>query len=118
MIDDSAVNAYIVWKQLHGENNRIFCKKWRKFLIRFGIELAGMSSALSMQKRRAIQPQTNRKKTAATENQATKAQKPDAIFVKEAKIENVDKHAALAITTFAKNIRNLHSHSYCMQCNH
>ena len=33
--------------------------------------------------------------------------KPDDIFVKEAKIENADKHAAAAITTFVKNIRNL-----------
>ena len=33
--------------------------------------------------------------------------KPDAIFVKEAKIENADKPAALAITTFVKNIRKL-----------
>ena len=46
------------------------------------------------------------KRTAATENQATKA-KTDAIFVKEAKIKNADKHAAPAITTFVKNIRKL-----------
>ena len=59
MIDVSAVNAYIEWQQLHGENNRNFSKKRRrKFLIHLGKELAGMS----MQKRRAIQPQSNRKK--------------------------------------------------------
>ena len=59
MIDVSAVNAYVVWQQLHGENNRNFSKKKRrKFLIRLGKELAGMS----MQKRRVIQPQSNRKK--------------------------------------------------------
>ena len=33
--------------------------------------------------------------------------KPDAIFVKEAKIENADKDAAPAITTFVKNISKL-----------
>ena len=59
MIDVSAVNAYVVWQQLHGENNRNFSKKKRrKFLIHLGKELAGMS----MQKRRANQPQSNRKK--------------------------------------------------------
>ena len=69
MIDVSAVNAYIVWQRLHGENNRIFSKKRKKkFLIRLGKELAGMSSALSMQKRRSIQSQSNRTRTAATEN--------------------------------------------------
>ena len=102
MIDVSAVSAYVLWQQLHGENNRIVSKKRRKFLIRLGRELAGISSAMSMQKRRAIQPQSSRKRSAATENQAT-----NAIFVKEAKIENPDKHAALAITTFVKNIRKL-----------
>ena len=33
--------------------------------------------------------------------------KPDAIFVKGAKIENTDKDAAPVITTFVKNIRKL-----------
>ena len=76
MIDVGVVNAYVVWQQLHGENNRIFSKKRRrKFLIRLEKKLAGMSSDLSTQKRRAIQPQSNRKRTAATENQATKAKK-------------------------------------------
>ena len=50
MIDVSAVNAYIVWQQLHGKNYWIFSKKKRrKFLIRLGNELAG----ISMQTRRA-----------------------------------------------------------------
>ena len=50
MIDVSAINAYVVWQQLHDENNWIFSKKRRrKFLIRLEKELAGMSSALSMQ---------------------------------------------------------------------
>ena len=76
MIYVSVINAYVVWQQLHDENNRIFSKKRkRKFLIRLEKELAGMSSALSMQKRRAIQPQSNRKRTAATENPATNAKK-------------------------------------------
>ena len=68
-----------------------------------------MSSALSIQKRRAIQPQSDRKRTAATENQATKAKKPDAIFVNEEKIENADKHAAPAITTFASYLHAMQS---------
>ena len=37
--------------------------------------------------------------------------KPEAIFVKKAKIENADKHAAPAITTFAKNIRKLFAYN-------
>ena len=37
--------------------------------------------------------------------------KPDAILVKEAKIENTDKHAAPAITTFVKNIRKLFAYN-------
>ena len=107
MIDVSAVNAYVIWQQSNGKNNRIFIKKRRrKFLIRLGKELAGMSSALSMHKRRAIQPQSNRKSTAATENQATKAKKARCYFC-ESKIENADKHAAPVITIFVKNIRNL-----------
>ena len=76
MIDVSVINAYVVWQQLHDENNRIFSKKRsRKFLIRLEKELDGMSSALSMQKRHAIHPQSNRKRTAATENPATNAKK-------------------------------------------
>ena len=76
IIDVSAINAYVVRQQLHGENKRIFSKKRRrKFLIRLGKEFAGISSALSMQKRRAIQPQSNRKRTPASESQATKAKK-------------------------------------------
>ena len=55
MIDVSVINAYVVWQQLHDENNRIFSKKRRrKFLIRLEKELDGMSSALSMPKRRVI----------------------------------------------------------------
>ena len=55
MIAVSVINAYVVWQQLHDENNRIFSKKRRrKFLIRLEKELDGMSSALSMQKRCAI----------------------------------------------------------------
>ena len=56
MIDVNAINAYVVWQRLHDKNNRIFSKKRRKFLIRFEKKLAGMSSALSMQKRHAIHP--------------------------------------------------------------
>ena len=37
--------------------------------------------------------------------------KPDAIFVKEAKIENADKHAVPAITTFVKNICKLFAYN-------
>ena len=52
MIDVSAVNAYIVWQKLHGENDRNFSRKRRrKFLIHLGKELARMSSALSMHKK-------------------------------------------------------------------
>ena len=37
--------------------------------------------------------------------------KPDALFVKEAKIENADKHAAPVITTFVKNICKLFAYN-------
>ena len=37
--------------------------------------------------------------------------KPDAIFVKEAKIENADKGATLAITTFVKSIIKLFAYN-------
>ena len=62
-----------------------------------------MSSALSIQKEHAIQPQSKRKRTTATENQAPKERKPDAIFVKEAHIEN----AATAISTFSSYMHAL-----------
>ena len=69
MIDVSAVNAYVVWQQLHDENNRIFSKKRRKkSLLEYQV-------FCQCQKGRAIKPQSNRKRTAATENQATKAKK-------------------------------------------
>ena len=54
-----------------------------------------MSWALSIQKEHAIQPQSKRKRTTAIENQAPKAKKTDAIFVK-AHIEN----AVFSIRTF------------------
>ena len=109
MIDVSAVNAYVVWQQLHGENNRIFSKKRRrKFLIRFGKELAGMS----MPKRRAIQPQSNRKRTAATENQATKAKKARCYLCKR----NKDRKCRQACNACNNNICQEHSQVICT-CN-
>ena len=43
MLDVSAVNAYVVWKQLQGENSSCFSKKKRrKFLIQLKKGLAGM----------------------------------------------------------------------------
>ena len=115
MIDVSAVNAYIVWQQLHDENNRNFSKKRRrKFLIHLGKELAGMSSALLMQKRRAIQPQSNRKKTAATENQATKLKKARCYLCERRK----DRKCRQACSACNNNIRQEHSQVICMQCNH
>ena len=115
MIDVSAVNAYVVWQQLHGENNRIFRRKRRKkFLIYFGKELAGMSSALSMQKRRAIQPQSNRKSTAATENQSTKAKKARCYLCERSK----DRKCKQACSACKNNICQQHSRVICMPCNH
>ena len=114
MIDVSAVNAYIVWQQLHGENNRNFSKKRRKFLIHLGKELAGMSSALLMQKRRAIQPQSNRKRTAATENQTTMVKKVRCYLCERRK----DRKCRQACSTCNNNIRQEHLQVIYMQCNH
>ena len=74
-------------------------------MICFEKELAGTSSAVSMQKSCAIQPQSNRKRTTATENQAPRQRKPDATFAKKAKIEN----AVPAIKTFAAYLHGLQS---------
>ena len=80
-----------------------FLAKKVVFLICLGKELAGISSALSMQKNGAIQHQSNRKRTTATENQQPRQRKPDSIFVKEAKIEN----AAPVIRIFARYLHGL-----------
>ena len=85
MIDVSAVNANVVWQQLHGEDNRIFSKKRKKFLIRLGKEFTGMSSALSMQKGSGVQHQSNRKRTAANENLGIKAKKAKCYLCKRSK---------------------------------
>ena len=66
-----------------------------------------MSSALSMQKR----SQSNRKRMLQPRTKQQRQRKPDAIFVKEAKIENADKDPAPAITTFVKNIRKLFAYN-------
>ena len=62
-----------------------------------------MLSALSVQKEHAIQLQSKRKRTTATENQVPKAKKTDSIFVKEAHIEN----APPAIRTFSSCLQAL-----------
>ena len=114
MIDVSAVNAYVVWQQLRGENNRIICKKRRKFLIRLRKEFAGMSSDLSVQNRRAIQPQSNRKRTAATENQTTKAKKAKCYHCERSK----DRKCRQGCNACNNSICQEHSQVICMQCNH
>ena len=115
MIDVSAVNTYVVWQQLHDKNNRIFGKKRRrKFLICLGKELAGMSSALSMQKRRAIQPQSNRKRAAAIENQTTKAKTVRCYLSKRSK----DRKYRQACSACNNNICQEHLQVIRMQCNH
>ena len=53
-IDVSAANAYVIWQELHSENNRIITKNKGKFLVCLGKEFARMSRALPMQKRRAV----------------------------------------------------------------
>ena len=86
MLDVSAVNAYVVWQQLQGENSSCFSKKKRrKFLIQLAKGLAGM---LPIYINHAALPQNKRKRA-----------------VTEAKIENVSKPALPAKRTFAKNIR-------------
>ena len=78
-------------------------------MIHLGEELPRWSSTLSIQKKHAIKPQSIRKSTTATENQAQKTKqkkqkkKTDAIFVKEAHIEN----ASLAIITFLSYLHAL-----------
>ena len=73
-------------------------------MICLGRELVGLSSAWSMQKNCAIQPQSYRKRTTTTENQAPTQKKADAIFVKEAKIKTA---AAPAIKTFESYLHGL-----------
>ena len=53
-----------------------------------------------MQKRRAIEPQSNRNRLLQPKTRQQRQRRPDVIFVKETKIENPDKDAAPAITTF------------------
>ena len=40
MIDESAINAFIVWLTLNGENSSANIRKCRAFLIQLGKELA------------------------------------------------------------------------------
>ena len=114
MIDVSAINAYVVWQRLHDENNRIFSKKRRKFLNRLEKELAEMSSALSMQKRRAIHLQSNRKRTAATDNPAKNAKKARCSLCERSK----DRKCRQACSACNNNICQKHSQVICIQCNH
>ena len=50
---------------------------------------------------------TTEKELLQPKTRQQRQKKQDTNFVKEEKIENADKHAALAITTFVKNIRKL-----------
>ena len=109
MIDISAVNANTCGSKCIMKVTGFLTKKGENFLI-FEKELSGISSGLSMQKNCAIQPQSNKKSTTATENQASRLKKPDAIFVKEAKIENA---AAPAIKTFASYLHGLQTLKGC-----
>ena len=69
MLDVSAVNAYVVWQQLQGENSSCFSKKKRrKFLIQLAKGLAGM---LPTYINHAALPQ-NKKKRAETEDMKCK----------------------------------------------
>ena len=69
MLDLSAVNAYVVWQQLQGENSSCFSKtKRRKFLIQLAKRLAGM---LPTYINHAALPQ-NKRKRAETEDQQPK----------------------------------------------
>ena len=72
MLDVSAVNAYVVWQQLQGENSSYFSKKKsRKFLIQLAKGLAGM---LPRYINHAALPQ-NKRKRAETKDQQPKPKK-------------------------------------------
>ena len=74
-------------------------------MICLGKELAGISSALSMQKKLRNSASKQQKKQKCNRKPATKAKKRDAIFVKEAKIEN----AVPVKRTFAGYLHGLQS---------
>ena len=114
MIDFTIVNAYVGWQQLHGGNTQIFSKKrGRKFFIRLGKELAGMSSALLKQQRRAIQPQSNRKKDCCNRKPGNKGK--DRCYLCE---RSKDRKCRQACSACNNNICQEHLQVICMQCNH
>ena len=111
MIDVTAVNAYVVWQQLHGKNNRIFIKKRRrKFLMRLGKELAKMSNA----KKACDSASSNRKRTVATENQATKAKKACYYLCEKSKGRKRTQTCSACNNSIFQKL----SQVICIQCNH
>ena len=67
-----------------------------------------MSSALSMQNSVQLSPKSIKKELLQSRTRHLPRQrKPNDVFVKEANIENADKHATPAIRIFVKNIRKL-----------
>ena len=82
MLDVSAVNAYVVWQQLQGENSSCFSKKKRrKFLIQLAKGLAGM---LPTYINHAALPQ-NKRKSSETEDQQPKPKKARCHFCDRSK---------------------------------
>ena len=91
-------------EQLHSEINQIYSlKRRREFVICLGKELAGISSALSMQYSVKFSLKATEKGLLQPKTRHQGKKKTDANFVKEAKIEN----AAPAIRTFASYLHGL-----------
>ena len=113
MIDVSAVNAYVMWQQSHAKNNRIFSKKRRKFLIRLGKELAGMSSALSMQKGVQFSLKAPEKGLLQPKTRQQTQKKAMCYLCGRSK----DRKCRQACSACNTNICQEHSQVICMQCN-
>ena len=103
MIAVSAINAFIVWLALNGENSSPYIRKRRAFLIQLGKELAGIKVLdccilLLLQSEQIAQnenlPQIIHRGQ----------RKPDAISVKEAKTKNPAPLVVFAKILFVFNI--------------
>ena len=83
-------------------------------MIRLGKEHAGMSNALSMQKKSGVQPQRNRERIATTENQGPKAKKARCYICER----SIDQKCNQACSTCNMIVCQDHSQVIWIQCNH
>ena len=59
IINVNAVNAFMIWQQLQGENSNNFSEKKRNFLISLGKKLAESQALTSISARHVLKKEKN-----------------------------------------------------------